>query len=69
MGGGNLQKSQMARERNQAKASKGEGGGGGSEGIAKRHADSATFEAAAAERDSHVVPGLWSNAVRGEAEQ
>ena len=29
MGGGNLQKSQMARERNQAKASKGEGGGGG----------------------------------------
>ena len=50
MGGGNLQKSQMARERNQAKMGKEGQGGGGKEGIAKRHADSGTFAAAQAER-------------------
>ena len=50
MGGGNLQKSQMARERNQAKMGKDAMGGGGTEGMAKRHADSSVFAAAQAER-------------------
>ena len=41
MGGGNLQKSQMARARKQAKAEKEGQGGGGAAGIAARSADEA----------------------------
>ena len=40
----------MARERNQAKMGKEAQGGGGSEGMAKRHADAGVFAAAQAER-------------------
>ena len=50
MGGGNLQKSQMARERNQAKMGKEGAGGGGTDGMAKRHATADVFVNAQAER-------------------
>ena len=46
MGGGNLQKSQMARARNQAKMGKEAQGGGGAEGLKSRQADASVHAAA-----------------------
>eukprot|EP00308_Calcidiscus_leptoporus_P024138 CAMPEP_0119354166 /NCGR_PEP_ID=MMETSP1334-20130426/3204_1 /TAXON_ID=127549 /ORGANISM="Calcidiscus leptoporus, Strain RCC1130" /LENGTH=1441 /DNA_ID=CAMNT_0007367649 /DNA_START=67 /DNA_END=4392 /DNA_ORIENTATION=- len=50
MGGGNLQKSQMARAKKQATMAKEGAGGGGSEGMKKRQADAGVHAAANAER-------------------
>ena len=71
MGGGNLQKSQMARER-KAKHAAAEGqGGGGAAGMAKRSADAGVFAAAAAEREKLKATLLPGSAVakRREGEQ
>ena len=66
MGGGNLQKSQMARERNQAKMGKEAMGGGGTEGMAKRHADSSVFAAAQAERAQQKAAQEAARAAKAE---
>ena len=66
MGGGNLQKSQMARERNQAKMGKEAQGGGGSEGMAKRHADAGVFAAAQAERAQQKAAQEAARAAKAE---
>ena len=66
MGGGNLQKSQMARERNQAKMGKDAQGGGGTEGMAKRHADASVFAAAQAERAQQKAAQEAARAAKAE---
>lgn len=66
MGGGNLQKSQMARERNQAKMGKEGAGGGGTEGMAKRHADASVFAAAQAERAAQKAAQEATRAAKAE---
>ena len=66
MGGGNLQKSQMARERNQAKMGKEGAGGGGTEGMAKRHATADVFANAQAERAAAKAAQEAARAVKNE---
>ena len=66
MGGGNLQKSQMARERNQAKMGKEGAGGGGTDGMAKRHADSTVFANAQAERAAAKAAQEATRAMKNE---
>ena len=62
MGGGNLQKSQMARERKQAAMQKEGQGGGGAAGLKSRQADASVHAAAQAAR-------LAKNAEREERER
>jgi|TARA_B110001469_G_scaffold100420_1_gene97739 hypothetical protein len=66
MGGGNLQKSQMAHERNQAKMGKEGAGGGGTEGMAKRHATADVFANAQAERAAAKAAQEAARAVKNE---
>ena len=66
MGGGNLQKSQMARERNQAKMGKEGAGGGGTEGMAKRHATADVFVNAQAERAAAKAAQEATRALKNE---
>ena len=66
MGGGNLQKSQMARERNQAKMGKEGAGGGGTDGMAKRHATADVFVNAQAERAAAKAAQEATRAIKNE---